>query len=323
MASDQENFVVAFHPDTSINTVVSRYQQMGALDVGRLPNLSQVLSLSVFVVAMPEGFPKERMALPGVVQVDSEVEHGFFLPMPGFDPLPSSLIQAAPLGRFDLTLGRLATLQEFLASGDFEAILTTIQARLAWAWNRGGGTTILIIDTGIDGNRVPAHRRAGGWSDPSAPSDPWRDTFGHGTMCAMVAAANRRYNGFDGVAPDAKIFSLKPALGPSGGVLGTSVIKGLDYVLGLKLGPVVTNQSWGVFGCHSPLASCHVLAAQLVKALSRGAITVWAAGNNKGACGPDAEASLWCMNSLPEAISVGALDRHLQPQFYSSPGPGQ
>jgi len=202
--------------------------------------------------------------------------------------------------------------------------LEAIQTPEAWSYNRGEGATIMVVDSGIDGKRVPAQKRAGGWVDPAVKGgNPWKDDYGHGTMVALMATANRRDNGFDGVAPEAKLFSMKPKLGPSGGILGSSVLKGLDHVLGLNLGPLVINHSWGVFGCNSPRASCFVLPAQLMKEVSKGALVVWAAGNNRGSCAPTSPGTLWCLNSTPYSASAGAVDRKLRPQFYSSPGPGQ
>lgn len=318
---DIENFVVEILPDKT-DAVLQAYRAANALEIQELPNISKVLKSNIWAIGMPAGFPTSEMNVPGVFNVEGEVEHGFFQrPQDLFDPLPDSLIDEAPLGRFGLTLGSVASQSQFAASGDLDSILETIQAPQAWRTNRGEGATIVIIDSGIDGRRVPEYRRAGSWS--GGGGDPWQDDFGHGTMVALIAAANERDVGFNGVAPGAKIFSMKPKVGPSGGIQGTSVLKGLDHLLGLDLGPVVTNQSWGVFGCSSPLMSCKVIAARLVHALNQGAVTVWAAGNNKDTCGQLSTGTLWCMNSLPDSVSVGALDRKLAPQAYSSPGPGQ
>ena len=315
-----ETFVVVLHPSGVPDTLLGQYLRMGSSDIAKLNNISGVLGQEIYVVVMPDGFPSEQMKFEGIWHVEGEVEHGFFQPH-GFDPLPPDLQRDAPLGRSDLTLGAPSTFAAFASAGNFQNIMEAIQAPQAWQVSRGAGVTLVVIDTGVEGELVPEERRAGGWTD--GQGDPWKDDVGHGSMVAMVAAANQKYNGYNGVAPDAKIFSMKPQLGPSGGILGSSVLKGLDYLLGLKLGPVVTNQSWGVYGCHSPIASCTVVAALLVKEIQKGAITVWAAGNSKGTCGPDATGTLWCMNSLPESVSVGALDRSLRPQFYSTPGPGQ
>ena len=315
-----ENFVVAIRPDWPLSTIMRKYQEMGAVDIARLNNISGVLSQEIYVVVMPDGFPSDRMKFDGVWHVEGEVEHGFFQPH-GFDPLPPNLQRDAPLGRSDLTLGSPSNLPTFVSAGSFRNIMEAIQAPKAWETSRGAGVTIVVIDTGVAGELVPEERRAGGWTE--GQGDPWRDEVGHGSLAAMVAAANQQYNGYNGVAPDAKIFSMKPQLGPSGGILGSSVLKGLDHLLGLKLGPVVTNQSWGVYGCRSPIASCNVVAAMLVKEIQKGAITTWAAGNSKGTCGPEARGTLWWLNSMPQSVSVGALDRNLRPQFYSTPGPGQ
>lgn len=244
-----ENFVVSLDPGLA-DKIAAEYQRRGALDVAHLNNISTVLQQDIWVVAMPDGFPEENMKIPGVLKIEGEIEHGFYqrvtdIGPQDFDPLPN-LLRDAPLSRFDLKLGTPSDFQSFTEKGSLTSILESIQAPQAWEYSRGEGVTIVVIDSGVDGARVPPEKRSGGWTD--GPGDPWVDAFGHGTMVALTSAANKRYNGFDGVAPEAKIYSMKPNVGPSGGILGTSVLKGLDYLMGLNLGPVVSNQSWGVFG---------------------------------------------------------------------------
>lgn len=219
-----------------------------------------------------------------------------------------------------MALGSPSHLGTFRDSGDFTGILREIQAPQVWDFTKGAGTTIVVIDSGIDGKLVPLRRRAGQWPGEEA----WIDTVGHGSMIAMIAGASRNYNGYDGVAPEARLFSVKPKTGPSGGILGTSVLQALDYVLGLaqEIGPVIVCHAWGVYGCTAPEVVCHVIPTRLVQAINQGGITVWAAGNARGMCPQDSKL-VWCLNSSPNSISVGALTRSLVPQGYSSPGPGQ
>jgi subtilisin family serine protease len=217
-----------------------------------------------------------------------------------------------PFGAPGLTLGAPSAPSDYLAQGGVTQTLDLIQARRAWRTNQGEGATIVVIDSGIDGGRIPTEFQAGGWTDASQ-DNPWVDSYGHGTMVAIIARE---------VAPRAKIFSLKAKVGESGGLLGSSVIKGLDLLLGLQLGPIASNHSWGVYGCVASDAVCRVIPTRLVDEINKGAVTVWAAGNSRGMC-PQDERLLWCLNSSRNSISVAAVGRDLQIQPYSTPGPGQ
>ena len=81
----------------------------------------------------------------------------------------------------------------------------------------GAGYSIAVIDSGVDYNH-PAlgggwgRKVVGGYDFISNDSDPFCDTFGHGTGTAGVLAADPYvYNGqrFQGIAPGAKIIALR------------------------------------------------------------------------------------------------------------------
>lgn len=323
-----ENVVVEFAPGWA-SEVLPYYQALGATDISRLDNISAVLKSDIWVMSFPDGTKNEALVRPGVLKVEGEVEHAFFdqsLPLPEIEraekgflfktspalPGHQAFQNQLPFGVPGLTLGSPTSPQAFTAHGELSEILDLVQAPQAWQVNRGEGATIVIIDSGVDGSRIPMEFRGGGWAH-DINDDPWMDTVGHGTMVAMIARA---------VAPWARIFSLKPKVGSSGGVLGSSVIKGLDVLLGLQIGPLVSNQSWGVYGCISSMAACRVIPARLLAEIQKGAITVWAAGNSRGHC-PQNQRLLWCLNSTRHSISVAAIGKDLRIQHYSTPGPGE
>jgi serine protease AprX len=89
-------------------------------------------------------------------------------------------------------------------------VIAMIGADQAWAFGRGAGITIAVVDTGIDGTRpeFPAWKRAGAWQPEGEP--PWTDWHGHGTMSACIAAGTRTARGeFDGIAPDARVIACR------------------------------------------------------------------------------------------------------------------
>lgn len=82
----------------------------------------------------------------------------------------------------------------------------------AWAVTRGAGTTIAVIDDGVDIDHEE-------FSSPRKIVAPWNVTFGnddprpgtgdhHGTACAGVAAADGRF-GASGVAPAARLMPIR------------------------------------------------------------------------------------------------------------------
>lgn len=196
----------------------------------------------------------------------------------------------------------------------------------------GTGVRVAIVDTGIDGTRVPV---VGGWAPfpgyvpGSAPPD-------HGTMCAFDARIG---------APKAKIydFALLQSQGGTWSAFLSDAIAGfaeLMQLLSRSPGPLVVNNSWGMFnrGDDEPIGSPENYSAnpdhpfnQIVGSLvAAGADVLFAAGNCGKQC-PDGRcgasdvgpgASIHGANSHPDVITVAAItvdDRRLG---YSSQGPG-
>ncbi|MEB3065355.1 type VII secretion-associated serine protease mycosin [[Mycobacterium] zoologicum] len=82
----------------------------------------------------------------------------------------------------------------------------------AWQFSRGDGQTVAVIDTGVrPGPRLPAVDAGG---DYVGSTDGLTDCDGHGTLVAGVVAgqpAPEGQDGFTGVAPGARLLSLRTA----------------------------------------------------------------------------------------------------------------
>ncbi|MEV0297700.1 type VII secretion-associated serine protease mycosin [Nocardia sp. NPDC050710] len=87
-----------------------------------------------------------------------------------------------------------------------EQMLNLRQAR---ALSRGGGVTVAVIDTGVHPNpRLP--NLVGGGDFVTAGGDGLSDCDAHGTLVAgIIGAASDVADGFTGVAPDARIISIR------------------------------------------------------------------------------------------------------------------
>ncbi|MEO8815856.1 MAG: type VII secretion-associated serine protease mycosin [Mycobacterium sp.] len=79
----------------------------------------------------------------------------------------------------------------------------------AWQFSRGEGQTVAVLDTGVrPGPRLPAVDPGG---DYLATTDGLTDCDGHGTLLAGIVAGQPGPDGFAGVAPAARLLSLRTA----------------------------------------------------------------------------------------------------------------
>jgi subtilisin family serine protease len=196
----------------------------------------------------------------------------------------------------------------------------------------GRRVRVAVVDTGIDGHRVPV---AGGWG-PNPSYRPGSASPNHGTMVAYDVRI---------AAPDARIldYALLQSSGPTWTAFLSDAITAFADLINLlqrEPGPLVVNNSWGLFDRSedAPIGSPENYSAnpnhpfnQIVGSLvAAGADVFFAAGN----CGADCSdhrcglhdvgpgASIHGANSHPDVITVAAVtvtDRRLG---YSSQGPG-
>ncbi|HEY7596504.1 MAG TPA: type VII secretion-associated serine protease mycosin [Actinophytocola sp.] len=75
----------------------------------------------------------------------------------------------------------------------------------------GAGQTVAVIDTGVNPHEFLGNRLAGGGDYVERGGDGLRDCDGHGTEVAGIIAAKPKDDsiGFRGIAPDAKILSIR------------------------------------------------------------------------------------------------------------------
>src|SRR3989442_2038944 len=196
----------------------------------------------------------------------------------------------------------------------------------------GRGVHVAIVDTGIDGSRIPV---AGGWA-PTPGYVPGSSAPDHGTTVAFDVRIG---------APDAKIFDyalLRSTAGTWAAFLSDAIAAFADLVERVTATPGrwVVNNSWGLFdrASDAPIGSPENYSAnpdhpfnQITGALVAAGADVFFAAGNCGADCPDQRcgagdtgpgASIHGANSHPDVFTVSAVtvtDRRLG---YSSQGPG-
>src|SRR3989454_3789584 len=233
---------------------------------------------------------------------------------PAVSPFPSAYCGAAPIGATRDVARRLGV------------------PALRRAGLTGAGVSVAVVDTGIDGSRIPV---AGGWA-PTPGYVPGSSAPNHGTMVAYDVRI---------AAPDAQILDyalLKSQAGTWAAFLSDGIAALADLVERVHAAPGrwVVNNSWGLFdrANDAPIGSPENYSAnpdhpfnQVTAALvAAGAAVFFVAGNCRAHC-PDRKrgasdtcpwASIHGANSHPDIFTVAAVtvtDRRLG---YSSQGPG-
>ncbi len=176
--------------------------------------------------------------------------------------------------------------------------LTKIQAEQAWALADGTGTTIAIVDTGVDFNHPDLASKLIYYSDAdfvepkgtctgkkgqrTCTQDGAQDRNGHGTHVAGIAAAiTNNGTGVAGVAPGAKILPVR-VLDADGSGTTDQVAAGIRYaadkgahVINLSLGFLT-----GVGEVVSLIGELDPVHDAIAYAQNKGATVVIAAGND-------------------------------------------
>ena len=191
---------------------------------------------------------------------------------------------------------------------------------------RGGGVSIAIVDTGVNGNRAefPPVKRAGEWA-PDGES-AWTDEDGHGTMCATIATATATSGGaFRGVAPDARLIACRTWFYSS--ELADIYDTLADRAAAGEV--IVASNSFGIPEGKPPEEpeDHDLFKDALTGAIEAGVRVVFSAGNYHDlaggvpdACGPN---TVWLDKGRADVLTVAACDLDGAMWSYSSRGPGQ
>jgi subtilisin family serine protease len=193
---------------------------------------------------------------PEVLYVEDDVErHAFSAPAArsqALTPAPAAVGQITPYG------------------------ITDVAAPQAWVAGRGNGVNVAILDTGIDYNHpdlAPAY--AGGYNAITKTNDP-KDDNGHGTHCAGIIAAADNNIGVVGVAPLARIWSVK-VLDSQGNGKTSNVIDALNWVSQQK---AQLGGNWVISLSLGSCSASNLEQQAFESAISQGILVVAAAGNH-------------------------------------------
>lgn len=173
------------------------------------------------------------------------------------------------------------------------------QPAVAAAGRTGAGTSVAVLDTGVDYTRadfgctapgVPSSCRVA-FAQDFAPGDGALDANGHGSNVAGIVA---------GVAPGTKILALDVFTGD--GASTTDILSAINWTIANRAAYRIAamNLSLGGGGSSAPCTS-DVLGVALATARAAGIAPVVAAGNNGYTSALSAPAC------APAAISVGAV----------------
>ncbi|WP_239015079.1 type VII secretion-associated serine protease mycosin [Streptomyces sp. CdTB01] len=180
-----------------------------------------------------------------------------------------------------------------------------------WAQATGKGVTVAVIDTGVDShNRQLTDAMAPGsksWVDGSGT----QDLEGHGTRVAgIIAARPMQGTGFEGIAPDAKILSLR--------YTGGANKQGNSGTMASAIRDAVAKHA-DVINISSDTANKKddaTLRSAVTAAVNAGALIVAAAGND----GADGKSADTYPASYDGVLAVAASDRNDERAYFSQSG---
>lgn len=201
--------------------------------------------------------------------------------------LVAALLVAAPVEAAVATAtGNECTAQTRIA--DPVAALGELQSDLAWGVTRGAGVVVAVVDSGVAAaNPHFAGAMAGGVDlvGDGAGAAGYADPFGHGTAIAGQIAARRiDGSGLEGLAPDARILSVRVYAGTDesdvDAGIGPSVQRladGIRYAADQRAQVITVSLSTA--GDDPTLADAVAYAA------SRGSLVIAAAGDRDSSFG--------------------------------------
>lgn len=185
--------------------------------------------------------------------------------------------------------------------------IARISAGDAWSASTGSGVKVAVIDTGIDRDHPDLDANLAGCVNFIYSWQTCEDDNGHGTHVSGIIAAENNDFGVVGVAPNAKIYSLKVLDRRGSGYL-SDIIEALDWAVANNM--QIVNMS---LGTSVDVISFH---EAIKRVNSAGIVQVAAAGNS----GPGANTVNYPA-AYPEVIAVSATDSSNNVPSWSSRGP--
>ncbi|MDO8586876.1 MAG: S8 family serine peptidase [Armatimonadota bacterium] len=186
-----------------------------------------------------------------------------------------------------------------------------VNAPAAWSISAGSGVKVAVIDTGIQLDHPDLAANIAGGYNAVNPTKAASDGNGHGTHVAGTVAAVNNSIGVAGVAPQARLYSVRVLNNAGTGFL-SDIIEGLDWCRSQNIR--VANMSLGSSGSNQSFHDAISLA------YASGIVLVAAAGNNGGGYGTGT-GQVDYPGAYPEVIAVSATDRNDRFAVFSSSGP--
>lgn len=173
-----------------------------------------------------------------------------------------------------------------------------------WRSYQGSGVRIGIIDTGISPH--PDLRVRGRFN--AIAGTPDTDENGHGTHVSGTASALNNSFGVVGVAPKARLYSVK-AFDASGSAFVSDIVEALEWCISHNM--QVINMSFGIREVSDTVKE------QIERAYRKGIVMVASAGND----GPNTD-QIDFPARLPQVIAVAASDIGNKVASFSNRGRG-
>jgi type VII secretion-associated serine protease mycosin len=188
--------------------------------------------------------------------------------------------------------------------------LDALAAERVWTVTRGAGQVVAVLDSGVDATHPDLAGQVLTGTDYVVPGgNGWSDSFGHGTHVAgIVAAVAGNRLGVAGLAPDARILPVR-VLDYEGEGWDSDIASGVLWAADRGAG--VINLSLG------STDAADAVRAAVAYAVSKGAVVVAAAGNERGSGNA---VNYPAGFALPGEVAVAATTRTRVSASYSNTG---
>lgn len=189
--------------------------------------------------------------------------------------------------------------------------LKNIRAQKAWKKSTGIGSSVAVIDSGIDINHPDLKNKIIGCYDATTDTEgSCTDENGHGThVSGTIAADTDNGIGVSGVCPDCRIMALK-FIGAKGSGSLFAAIKAIDYAT--THGAKIINASWGGGAYSQPLYDA------ISRFSNAGGAFIAAAGNE--GLNNDKYIHYPSGYDLPNILTVGAIGESDKLAYFSNFG---